>query len=102
MRWLPRFRAWPVTMVSAKLPAPLAVSLKLVSRILARPPEGNSRLEIQYAPDNVEFESACEGSGIAMKRSNMVAPASVEDPTSAPDEYRAFTVTPLIKGFESV
>src|SRR5437870_2122001 len=95
----PRFRACPVTADSAKDPDPFAVSLKLAFRILPSPAFGNSRLEIQYAPLSVEVDTGCAGAGIAIKRSKTVAPASVDEPTSAPAPNRALIVVPDRIGF---
>src|ERR1700722_13473953 len=47
IRMLLRFAAWPVTEVSTKLPAPVEVSRKFVSRMFDSPPPGNSRLDTQ-------------------------------------------------------
>src|SRR5271155_4137696 len=101
MRMFPRFVACPVTVVSAKLPAPFAVSLKFVLRTLATPPPGNSRLDTQYDPDNVWFDAPA-GAGIAINMSNTVGPASVDAPTSAPCPSRAFSVTLDFRGLFKV
>ncbi len=103
VRVLPRLFAWPVTLVSANPPEPLAVSLKLVSRMSATPPLGNSRLETQYGPVSTRLVTGLTGARIAINRSNVVGPASVDEPTSTPSApSRALTVTPASKGFVSV
>src|SRR5579871_6882046 len=99
---LPRFTAWPVTAFSAKPPVPVAVSLKFVFRILAAAPFGNSRLEIQYTPVMVWLVRLRAGAGIATSMSKMVAPASVDDATSAPAPRRAFILKPARIGLDRV